>query len=241
MSKCQNVLMFQCSNNKKAISLVITILIISSILVSTITVGDVIIRHSKTVKSSELSENAYFAAESALEKANYEILKNYDDISSYTLSGSMTNGGTYQITDVNLDDRSSFEVTLGAGESFEMVLDFNGTNVYPPNVNVTQAGSISTDLIIHECTTAGTPRVCDSGYVQVFKSLLPHNFNIDEENKYYKIRINNLDAFSSETYTLTPSSGNLPVGVEITSKGIYEGYERQAESSFPKSQIFGID
>ena len=233
--------MLQRPNNKKALSLVITILIISSILVSTITVGDVIIRHSRTVKGSELSENAYFAAESALEKANYEILKNYENVLTYTLGGFISNGAAYEVTDVSLDNRAFFDVDLNAGESFELALDFNGTNIYPASVTVSQAGSVLTDLIIHECTTDGTPRICDSGYAQTFKSSLSHNFNIDEETKYYKIRINNLDVSSSETYTLTPSSGNLPIGVDVTAKGIYEGYERQAKGNFPKFQIFGID
>ncbi len=232
--------MFPCSNSKRAISLIITILIISSILVSTITVGDVIIRHSQTVKGSEVSENAFFAAESALEKASYKIIKNYDNVSSYTLSGSMTNTADYEITAVSLDDRASFEVTLGASESFELAMDFNGATIYPPILNIDQTGSMSTDLIIYECLTIpGPPRVCDSGYTQTFVSSLPCNLSIDEEHEYYRIRINNLDASSSETYTLTPSVGNLPVGVDITAKGVYQGYERQAKSSFPKWQIFG--
>jgi len=250
MSKCSNVPMFQCSHEKRAISLIITILIISSILVSTITVGDIMIRHSQTVKSSEVSEIAYFAAESALEKASYEILKNYDNVSSYDLGGSMTNDATYEITDVTLDDRASFEVTLGAGESFELALDFNGTNIYPANITLAQTGSVSTDLIIYECTTGGDPRMCSSGYIQTFVSsipspsyILPYNdANIfEEDTKYYKIRINNLDTSDSETYTLTPSADNIPVGVDITAKGVYGGYERQAKSSFPKWQTFGVD
>jgi len=229
-------------DNKKALSLIITILIISSILVSTITVGDVIIRHSQTVKGSELSENAYFAAESALEKANYEILKNYENVLTYTLDGSISNGAEYVVTDVSLDNSASFDVPLDAGESFELSLDFNGTNIYPASINIDQTGSASTDLIIYECTTdAGPPRVCDSGYTQTFVSSLDYDLTILEDTKYYEIRINNLDASSPETYTLTPSSGNLPVGVDITAKGTYEWYERQAKSSFPKFQIFGID
>ena len=108
-------------------------------------------------------------------------------------------------------------------------------------MNVTQTGSISTDLIIYECTTAGTPRICDSDYSQVFKSSLPYSFNISEETKYYKIRINNLDALSSETYTLVPIAGTFPVGFSVTAKGVHDGYERQAKSSFPKSQFFGVD
>jgi len=235
--------MFPCSNDKKAISLIITVLIISSILVSTITVGDVIIRHSQTVKGSEVSENAFFAAESALEKASYDIIKNYEDASSYTLSGSMDNSATYEITDVILDIRTPLDLlekTLEAGESFELAMDFNGAAIYPPILNIDQTGSVSTDLIIYECLTIpGPPRVCDSGYTQTFVSSLPYDLSISEETKYYRIRINNLDASSSETYTLTPSADSFPVGVDITAKGVYQGYERQAKSSFPKWQIFG--
>ena len=250
MPKRSNILTLKRHSKKRAISLIITLLIISSILVSTITVGDVMIRHSQTVKSSEVSESAYFAAESALEKAAYGILKNYDNVSSYSLSGNMANGATYQIVDVSLNNENSFEVTLGPGESFELALDFNGTNIYPANITLSQEGSAPTDLIIYECVTSGEPRTCSSGYSQTFVSSIPspsyilpyNNVSIfDEDAKYYKIRINNLDALASETYTLVSNEESFPIGVDITAKGVYNGYERQAKSTFQKWQIFGAN
>jgi hypothetical protein len=226
-------------NHRQGISLIITILIISSILVSTITVGDVLIRHSQTVKSAEDSEMAFFATESALEKAKYDIFKNYEDISSYSLSGSLDNGATYEILSTELEYDSYFSIDLGPGESFEIALDFNGTDLYPSSLSITQDGSVSTDLILYQCLTGGTPRECATGYTQTFYSSLPFNFVISEEDRYYRIRINNLSASSSETYNLSPSGGDLPIAIDITAKGVYGGYERRSRSTYPKWQIFG--
>jgi hypothetical protein len=226
-------------NSRQGISLIITILIISSILVSTITVGDVLIRHSQTVKSVEDSEMAYFAAESVLEKAKYEIFKNYENISSYSLSGSLDNGATYEILSTDIEYDSDFSIELGPGESFEIALDLNGIDLYPAALSITQNGSAPTDLIVYQCLTGGTPRVCTTGYTQTFYSALPLNLSISEEDRYYRIRINNLSAFSSEIYNLSPSGGDLPIGIDLIAKGVYGEYERRSRGNYAKWQIFG--
>ncbi|MCF7907236.1 hypothetical protein K9K85_03090 [Patescibacteria group bacterium] len=226
-------------NHRQGISLIITILIISSILVSTITVGDVLIRHSQTVKSVEDSEMAYFATESVLEKAKYEIFKNYENASSYSLSGSLDNGATYEILSADIEYDSYFSIDLDPGESFEIALDLNGTDLYPSTLSITQSGSVSTDLIVYQCLTGGTPRICTTGYTQTLYSSLPLNLSISEEDRYYRIRINNLSASSSETYNLSPSGGDLPIGIDLTAKGVYGDYERRSRSNYPKWQIFG--
>ena len=246
--------------NNQAISLILTLLIISSILTGTVLVGDILIRHSQVVKGTEVSEIAYFAAEAAIEKTAYEILKNYEGSSSYTLTGSFDNGdysvGSGDVTvDTNCPNPDAVEcnsgsitgsnpwtISLAAGQSFQLDLDINGAT-YPTNLNITQNATSTSDLIIYECTTdAGPPRDCPStsGQQNFDVAFLSPGYDlaISASTRYYKIRINNLSS-STQTYTLIPNN-NLPIGINISAKGTYMKYERRIKSNYPKWQKFGI-
>ena len=246
------------SPSTQGLSLILTLLIISSILTGTVLVADIIIRHSQIVMGAEVSEKAFFAAETGVEKASYEILKNYDNISTpYSLIGELDDEAEYTVsalpdtacpnppTECSADvisNTNPWSITLDAGESFQINLDINGTNIYPATLNIDQDGSVATDLIIYECETTGTPRVCSSTVSQSFIVTLSESSEdlpIDEENNYYKIRINNISASSQETYILTPS-GDLPIGIEIRAIGSYSGYERKLVNNSPKWQKFGF-
>ena len=255
--------MFQCSNDKRAMSLVLTLLIISSILTATVLVGEIIIRHSQVVQGAEVSEKSFFAAETAVEKMCYQVFKNYADISSFSLSGTMSDGETgYSATiipDVNCPDvlevecdyycdtpsvrcpispTNSWTITLSPGESFQLDIDINGA-IYPSSVEITDDGSSETDISVYECETGGTPRVCSSEISQSFSITFPYTFDIsDYANNYYKLRIYNAGD-SSESYTLTPTS-NLPIGVEISANGAYSGYKRNVKTNVPKWQKYGL-
>ncbi|MCH7759663.1 hypothetical protein IID20_04890 [Patescibacteria group bacterium] len=241
--------------NNQAISLIITLLIISSILTGTILVGDILIRHSQVVKGTEISEIAYFAAEAAIEKSAYEILKNYENISDYNLTGSF-NSGDYSVEsgDVTADTTcpnpdsvecnsgsitgsNPWNISLASGQSFQLDLDINGA-AYPSSLSISRNATSTSDLIIYDCTTAGTPRDCSSTAVQTFKVEFPYNLVISATTHYYKIRINNLGPLT-ETYTLTPTN-NLPIGINVSAKGTYSEYERRIKSNYPKWQKFGI-
>ncbi len=241
--------------SQKAISLILTLLVLSSILTGTILVGETIIRHSQVVQGTEISEKAFFAAETALEKACYKVFKNYDDISLFSLSGTMSDTESdYSATvsadtncptpgagcaDGSITNGNPWTITLEANESFQLDIDIDGA-VYPASIEIRRLGSTGTDIIVYECTTTeGTPRVCSSTVSQSFSITFPYTFTIsDYATKYYKLRINNLGD-SPESYILTPT-GDLPIGIEINANGTYSGYERKVKSNVPKWQKYGI-
>ncbi|MBL7054001.1 hypothetical protein ISS06_02260 [Patescibacteria group bacterium] len=238
-------------NNNQGLSLILTLLIISSILTGTLLVGDVIIRHSQVVKGTEISEMAYFASESAIEKAAFDVMENYVDISAYSLSDSLTNESEYEIDvgEVVIDDSNPssgdvisaghpWEITLAPNESFSLDMDINGA-IYPTSIDIDKSGSVASDLLIYECTSLGTPRICSAVSSQTFQVSFPYTLTVDSANKYYKIRINNIGA-GSEIYSIEPANNSLPIGVVINATGIYTGYERIISANFPKWQQFGI-
>jgi len=238
----------------EGLSLILTLLIISSILTGTMLVGDVIIRHSQVVQGTEISEKAFFAAETAKEKACYEIFKNYKEITSFTLNGTMSDEETEYLATVEVDTNcptpgagcnigaitstNAWSISLDSGESFQLDIDLNGAT-YPSSIQVSRSGLTASDVIVYECTTSEDPRICSSTASQSFSIIFPYTFDISGyAGKYYKLRINNRGD-SSETYTLTPTS-ELPVGIEINATGTYSGYERKVKSVVPKWQKYGI-
>ncbi len=261
-----NVTMLKCYNAKmnQGLSIILVLLIISSVLTGTVIVGESIIRHSQIIKGAEISEKAFFAAETAVEKAIYDVLKNYTNISTYSLSNTLSNGATYTVlpggvaadtanptggapiicADATCDaggGNNPWSFTLTDGESFQLNLDLNGAT-YPTTLRVERSGSGLGDLIVYECTTSGTPRMCSSGESQTFyPNFTGQDITLGATTKYYRIRINNSGA--TGTYLLKPTaplSTALPIGVSITTKGSYAGYERQINDNYPKWQKFGI-
>ncbi len=255
---------FYYAKKTRALSLILTLLIISSILTGTVLVGDIMIRHSQVVKGAEISEKAYFAAESAMEKVSYEILKNYENIglsSEYDFSGELDNEAEYSVVytndDISPDDQcpnpdgiecssgsitgdNVWKITLEPNQSFQLDLDINGA-VYPATLTISKDGIQPSDLLIYQCTTMpGPPRVCSSDSSQVFKADFPNDISLAVSSYYYKIRINNLGSLS-ESYTLAPSDSTLPIGINVRATGVYSGYERIVTSNFPKWQKFGVD
>lgn len=238
---------------QKGISLIITLLIISSVLTATLIVSETAIRQGQVVYGAEISEKGYFAAKTATEIAAYDVLEDYQDISSYSLSESFSGGSQYEAsvstdtlcpdsgcvdTEAPISNGNPWSINLEAGESFDLDLDINGAS-YPASLIVSQAGSESTDLIVYYCEIDAETRACSTTKTQVFYTSFPQTINFDGAN-YYWIRINN-NGSSTETYTLTPSIDNdLPIGVEINAIGKYEEYQREINQNIPKWQKYGI-
>ncbi len=244
--------MFQCSNDNQGISLILTLLIISTVLTSTLIVSEITFRQGQIVYGAEVSEKGYFAAKTALEKAAYQLTKNYADIGD-DLSGSLSNGAEYtatitsdtacpnpgtECTDNPISNTNPWTIELEAGEAFELALNINGAN-YPSSIEITQTGTEPTDLVLFQCTTSGTPRDCSTTKTQTFYITFPQTINTsDYLNSYFWIRINN-NGTVADSYTLTPSS-SLPLGIIIKASGSCDEYERQLIQNIPKWQKFGI-
>jgi len=247
---------------KKGMSLILTLLIISSVLTGTVLVAEITIRHAQIIHGAEISEKAYFAAETGVQKMAYQIMKNYKDILTYSLTEDVLSDGksTYSATistDTYCPDASEctyycpspdrcpisntniWTISLSPGESFQLNIDINGA-IYPNSIEITRSVlEEDTDIIVYECTTGGDPRECGETMSQTFSITFPYSFDIsDYASKYYKLRINNVGS-GSENYTLTPSAA-LPIGIEISATGGYTGYQRKLKTNLPKWQIYGL-
>ena len=216
----------------KGISLILTILIISTLLSSALIASSFIVRHIKTAKSVELSEMAYYSAESALEKVAYKVFKEYCQIGSggtCGVSGNLSLGPYYEVKaeDVIANTTSSpWSISLDPKKSFSFALDLNGAT-YPSSITIDRDGDQESDLIIIERAKSGT-----TWSQIIFTNTFPYTLDVSSA-KYYKIRINNRGT-EAETYSFS-FSGDLPIGLKINSAlGKYLGYQRKIETTIPK-------
>jgi len=231
----------------KGISLVLTLLIMSSILTGAVIVGDVLIRHGQVIQGSEVSEIAYFASKAGIERTAYQVLKNYENIGSISASGEISSGGTYNVTNIStyadepngegeINDNNDWEISLEPGETFFLGLDINGAD-YPTDISFSKSGNVSSDLVIFQCST--TDGECSGDQTQSFDVDFPYSLDTSSfESENYEISIKN-SGNASENYVIAPNE-RLPIGVNITSKGVYSSYERQIKATFRKWQKYGI-
>lgn len=242
--------------SNQSISLLLVLLIISTLLMAGLTIGDLVLRHAQATKGIEFSELAYFAAESAIEKVVYKVFKEYCNINTASCQPGAggaatgylwTNGPEYTINQSNIvvDTVSSpWLATVSAGHAFQFSLDINGAT-YPTSLNISQNGNSPSELIVWQCETEDSgPRVCKSTPApsQTFYPDLPQTINsLDPANYYYKIRINNRGN-QEETYSIA-FTGSLPIGLKINEAvGKYKNYTRKIKSvspHFSKWQITG--
>ena len=222
--------------NKKAVTLLLTLLVIGAVLTGLLLVSQVIIRYSRTIKGFEVSEKAYFAAESATEIAAYDILKNHKDYSSYTLSGSLGEDAEYEIEEIILKNSPNpWSITLLPGQSFQLNLDINGAS-YPASLSISRNPEETSEIIL-----SSAAKLSPLNWSQNTYSTWPVNLlNLDSNVYYYRLRINNLGE-NNVTYTITPGA-NLFVGFKVRAIGIYPttwgDYERISETDFFQYQKF---
>ncbi len=232
-----------------AISLLLTILIISSMLMAAVLLSDMIMRQAQVTKGSESAELAYFAAESAAEQISYDIFKNYRNPGSYTYATSnLLNGAQIAMDSLSIDynepntsnqinGTNPWDVTLAASTSLIYSLDLNGAT-YPDTFTVTSTQATGSEVIIMKWLRTSTSS-CTKG--QDLDVELPvTSETLDTTNCYYKLRINNKSG-SSLNYSITPNDTNdnekrLPVGIIIQASGQSGNYHRKVYLTFPKWQ-----
>jgi hypothetical protein len=229
---------------KEAMSLIIVILIITSLLVTGIIIGDLIIYFLRTVKAVELSDLAYFSAESAIEKVLYKAFKEGCLITNCGVEGYLwSNGPFYRVlnTDILIGTVSSpWLATVPAGRSFQFNLDLNGAN-YPSSITISKVGNNESDLIVYWCQTTGTTeKICSSNIGQNFyPNFNSQEISLDVPNKYYIIRINNKGT-TEETYNFS-FNGSLPIDLEINEAlGRFLNYSRIIKSNPPHYPRYSI-
>lgn len=227
---------YQGSRIKDGVSILLVLLIVSALLVAGIAVTDLIIRHTRVTKGVEFSEQAYFAAESAIEKVLYKVFKEHCTIGTNCgVSGDLgISGLSYEITNANViadTSLSPWSQEVGSGKSLVFDLDLNGVT-YPGTITIGSASMFSSDLIILEREKTGSTWSTNASKTEAD---FPHTLNVASD-KYYKIRINNRHT-AAQTYAFT-FSGNLPIGLKINeSIGRYRSYTRKIQTTVPKWQL----
>lgn len=118
----------QAKANQQGIALVLTILILANLVLITFVVTDVVLRIGKSSRQISDSEIAYFAAESAIEDAIYQIEHNQDAASLGTLDSPAQNYLTYAngTSESYIEPITTTPVTC---------IDDTHTTIFPPNPN----------------------------------------------------------------------------------------------------------
>jgi len=234
-------------NNQSGITIFISVLVLASVIILALAISDLVLRTSRSSKKIGLSEVAYYAAESSIEKALYQIEKNRT-ISGLSSSGNLSeitaatwdrtvslitsyatdcdtlgsNEGICVETAGTINSSNTLHAKLDAGSSFQLDLDFTGMAL-PNNLQVSWSGS-------------GKVVAYGSGG-QLTDNNSPTNLN-DLDANLYVFRIDNEDT-SLIDFEIAPSSGaDLPIGFNLTATGDYQDQQRVIETIRNNWQIY---
>jgi hypothetical protein len=199
--------------NNSGISILLTILILSSMMILTLAISEIVLRVGKSSREIGFSEIAYYAAETATEKAFYEIEKNRTIADLDSLSGNLDelSDASWSLAVSQINSTDPYQFDLGGGEFFLLEIDFENL-IYPNTLNVSWTGS---NVKLITLTTDGVQNVYTSSGV----ALSNLNTNL------YKLTLINSGGGDS-TITLDPNGGDLPIGIELTATGNYKNSER---------------
>lgn len=225
------------SQNKQGISLILTILILSSLTILTLTISDVVLRTGRSTESIANSEVAYFAAETAVEKALYDVETSYS-ITNLNVSTPQQMSATKATWTRTVIQNNAFSIscaTLGNNEgicSNNTAAGLSASN--PMYVKLNAGSSFQIDLryagltlpnTMHVTWSSGTAKIIlsqDSGQTTYTSS--PFNTGSTQSN----IRIINTGA-SLATFQIKPANGDLAQSILITGVGNYKNYQRTLE------------
>ncbi|MEW6610897.1 MAG: hypothetical protein AB1352_04735 [Patescibacteria group bacterium] len=233
------------------ISLLLAISVLGGLIFVTSAATDMILTVSRSSRSIGDSEIAYYAAETAVERALWEYEKDSASLSaltatatplpgnanaSYTTSATTENyapKGNANLSTSNLNDpitsSNPLQVTLPPGKSFYLDLAINGA-VYPSNIQVTLETGKSAEVIVTSSNVQTQTNYDGVGAPTV-------TVNNPSYDNNTKLKIENT-ASAASTYTIMPTGGELPIGVLITGVGRYRGVERRLEVVKPNWVIY---
>ncbi len=211
--------------DKKGVSILLSILILSSLMVITIVVSKIVLRVGKTSRQIGHSEVAYYAAESAIERILFAIEKEMD-LSNLTTSGSLT-----EISDAGWgveialeENNNPWQINLAAGESFQLDLNTDGLN-YPTSIDIDWSSADVSAIVVD-------PDNSVSPFISYNSSFTLNNISTDLP----VLRI--INSGSSSVSVELSSSGTLPSSIIITATGNYLTEERKIEVERDLYQIY---
>lgn len=241
-------------NSRPGFSILLAILIMSSLTIMTIAMSDIVLRVGRTSKKIGQSEIAYYAAETAVEKALYYIEKSEPRTIIIPGGGS---GNLVNITDASwtriVSEDTDLTIECGEGEGqlhsdeegvcVDSAGDITASN--PLQVQLNPGSSFQLDLDFQGLSLpnnlpiswSGTGKLIALGNVngQNIYSSSETLHNLDTER--YIIRLVN-EGSVLLTFQLTPAGGNLPIGILVIGTGIYQDQERVLEVERSNWQIY---
>lgn len=212
--------------NQAGISVLLAIIVLTSLMVMTVAVFDLVFRAGKSSQEIGQSEVAYYAAETAVEKALYEIEynRNVSGLDNVSDSLDTVSGASWERALEPVVAANPWQVDIAPGESFQLELDFEDvSNVlnYPSSLTVNWTGNLK--VVVFD----------KNNNQSVETSLFTLN---NLATNLYTIRVVN-ESGAMATLILS-SSGDLPMGIRLTGTGSYQGEERVVEVERTNWQIY---
>jgi len=248
-----NTKKYKCfKKDEHGISVLMSIIILSSLMIMTITISDIVLRVGRGSRQIGYSEIAYYAAETAVERGLYEIEKNRETTNLNSLnqtweedledSGGSWTRGVSLITNLTTECGSivgqegicvdvagditvsnPLKVQLDSGSSFQLDLNFLGMD-FPNDFSIDWTGTARVVVLDNNTDTQTTEQVSP--------------VTLDNlDTNLYLIRIIN-DNASQTTFTLLPAGDELPIGILMTGTGIYQDEQRVLEIERTNWQIY---
>lgn len=230
---------------QRGVTVLIAIVILASIIILVTAVSDLVVRSSQTAQDIGFSEVAYYAADTAIEKALYVIEREHSalnlaatNISLADVSGATWSRQVTALTQTNVACASvtsglcvngdQLTVKLAVDKSFQLDLDFSGLD-YSTAINFRQNFGVPAALVV----------LGKDGAQNTFE-LGPGVEKIIELSNTAFVRLINQDTTSSIEIQLSPSggSGNIPIGIIVQSTGIYQDQQRQIRMQRLNWQVY---
>lgn len=220
------------NKSQPAVSLVLVVLILGSILAAGLMLSETLIRQGQVSRATGLSELAYYAAESGIEAAAYKINKEGANPLTLSVSGSLPNNSFYNLVGKNIIyNTAPWQVSL-TNQSFQLDLNLNIAypTSLPASLSVNAPPSTNGEAILFSWRRSGTPEPID--FINNVPPLVTYDINTD---RYYQLKIRNPDT-SSVTFTINASSSASPIpsGFELEVSGFFKNFQRKIKTFFPK-------
>lgn len=247
------------TRGRKGITLLLTMSMLGGLVLVAGAAANLIITVTRSSRSIGDSEIAYFAAETAVEKALLKFEKqsaalgalNTSDATllsnpaaHYTTSAAVETHAPKDDTrlsvpqaDNPISDTNQLTITLIPGQRLYMDLSLDLTSTsfsYPNNIQINFPANRVTNAITY---SGGAQEKIDyAGSGTNFSQVTVGSLGVTNKPR---LKIESATANTANAaYTITPSGGNLPIGVIITGVGRYHGVERRIEVFRPNYIIY---
>lgn len=214
-------------NNKfqPAISLVLVVLILGSILTASLIFGELLIRQGQIMRASGFSELAYYAAESGIESLAFKINKLQINAfgEGFSYANNLPNNSFYNLERATLITNSvPWQISL-TNQSFQLDFDLNIDYPSSITINTSQSG----EVILYCWQREGSGKVDFINFIN--NEEISYEINDD---CYYRLKIRHPNNSSADFVLNAPEP--IPTGFKLEFSGFFKNFHRKIETFFPK-------